>query len=103
MGRGGTAQSGLPPCPPFTDPWTESMMKEYTREELAVCTGENGKPALLCCSGLVYDVSNSYHWRGGRHHALHRAGTDLTAELKQAPHGAHLLDRVPVVGRLREE
>lgn len=36
------------------------------------------------------------------HQVLHRAGRDLTAELAHAPHGAHLLDRVPVVGTLRE-
>ena len=77
-------------------------MKEYTREELAQCTGEDGKPALIAAHGKVYDVSKSYHWRKGRHQVLHHAGADLTAELLQAPHGAHLLARVPVVGRLRE-
>ena len=77
-------------------------MKEYTLEELAQCTGEDGKPALIAAHGKVYDVSKSYHWRKGRHHVLHRAGADLTANLSRAPHGAHLLARVPVVGRLRE-
>ena len=77
-------------------------MKEFTREELGQFTGEDGKPALIAAHGKVYDVSGSYHWRKGRHHALHRAGADLTAELSKAPHGAHLLARVPVVGRLRE-
>ena len=77
-------------------------MKEYTLEELARHTGEDGKPALIACYGKVYDVSESYHWRDGSHHVLHRAGTDLTAELAHAPHGAHLLARVPVVGTLRE-
>ncbi|HEM62470.1 MAG TPA: cytochrome B5 [Chloroflexi bacterium] len=76
-------------------------MKEYTLEELAQCTGEDGNPCLFCCDGLVYDASESYHWRKGRHHALHRAGADLTEELKKAPHGAQLLERLPVVGRLR--
>ena len=77
-------------------------MQEYTREELAQYTGEDGKPTLIAAHGKVYDVSNSYHWRKGRHHALHRAGADLSADLSRAPHGAHLLARVPVVGRLRE-
>jgi predicted heme/steroid binding protein len=77
-------------------------MKEYALEEVAQCTGEDGKPALIACDGKVYDVSESYHWRTGRHHVLHRAGTDLTAELKHAPHGPHLLEKVPVVGTLRE-
>ena len=77
-------------------------MKEFTREELARCTGEDGQPALIAAHGKVYDVSHSYHWRRGTHHVLHRAGMDLTAELSKAPHGAHLLERVPVVGTLRQ-
>jgi predicted heme/steroid binding protein len=77
-------------------------MKEYTLEELASCTGEDGTPKLIAAHGLVYDVSSSYHWRKGRHQVLHHAGADLTAELAHAPHGAHLLERVPVVGTLQE-
>jgi len=33
----------------------------------------------------------------------HKAGKDLTDDLDQAPHGADLLDRFPVVGTLKEE
>ena len=78
-------------------------MKEYTLEELAQGTGEDGKPTLIAAHGKVYDVSASYHWRKGRHHVLHHAGADLCAELSRAPHGAHLLARVPVVGTLRDD
>ena len=77
-------------------------MKEYTLKELARCNGEDSTPTLIAAHGNVYDVSKSYHWRKGKHQVLHRAGADLTAELKQARHGAHLLERVPVVGTLRE-
>jgi predicted heme/steroid binding protein len=77
-------------------------MKEYTLEELARCIGEDGRPCLIAAHGLVYDVSESYHWRKGRHQVLHHAGADLTTELARAPHGAHLLERVLVVGTLRE-
>jgi predicted heme/steroid binding protein len=76
-------------------------MKEFILEELARCT-RDGKSALIACNRKVYDVSASYHWRKGRHHVLHRAGTDLTAELKHAPHGVHLLEKVPVVDTLRK-
>jgi predicted heme/steroid binding protein len=76
--------------------------KQYTLEELARCTGEDGTPTLIAAHGLVYDVSNSYHRRKGKHQVLQRAGRDLTAELANAPRGAHLLQRVRVVGRLRE-
>lgn len=78
-------------------------MGKVTREELARCNGKDGAPAFVACNGKVYDVSNSYHWRNGRHHAMHCAGVDLTDSLKDAPHGPHLLDRVPLVGTLEQD
>jgi predicted heme/steroid binding protein len=34
---------------------------------------------------------------------LHTAGLDLTAGLDQAPHGADLLERFPVIGLLDQD
>ncbi len=48
--------------------------------------------------GLVYDVSRSFLWHKGKHQAIHTAGSDLTGDLDQAPHGADLLQSFPVVG-----
>jgi predicted heme/steroid binding protein len=78
------------------------VMREFTEEELARYDGKDGAPAYIACDGKVYDVSNSFHWRNGKHHAMHSAGLDLTDSLEQAPHSADLLERVPVVGRLQE-
>ncbi len=77
-------------------------MKEFTLEELGQRTGEDGTPTLIAAHGLVYDVSNGYHWRKGRHHVLPHTRMDRTAQLDGAPHGAQLFERVPVVGELRE-
>jgi len=79
------------------------VMREFTEDELAQYDGKDGTPAFVAYNGKVYDVSNSFHWRNGKHHAMHSAGMDLTDSLKQTPHGADLLERVPVVGRLRED
>jgi predicted heme/steroid binding protein len=78
-------------------------MRKLAREELTGYDGKDGAPAYIAVKGKVYDVSSSFHWRGGRHHALHSAGADLTDSLKGAPHGSHLLDRAPVVGTLEED
>jgi predicted heme/steroid binding protein len=78
-------------------------MRAFSRDELARYDGKGGRPAYVACQGKVYDVSDSYHWRNGRHHAMHSAGVDLTDSLREAPHGAHLLDRVPVIGILEED
>ena len=74
-------------------------MRVFTEEELSKYDGSDGT-AYVACYGKVYDVSNSYHWRRGVHHVAHYAGCDLTDTLKQAPHGADMLERFLVVGEL---
>jgi predicted heme/steroid binding protein len=78
-------------------------MKRYTRTGLAQADGKDGRPAWIAFRGKVYDVSESFLWRGGRHMAMHEAGRDLTDLLDQAPHGEDLLERVPVIGLLEKE
>lgn len=74
-------------------------MRIFTEEELKKYDGRDGL-AYIAYRGKVYDVSASYHWRKGIHHATHRAGCDLTEALEQAPHGIDLLEKFPIVGRL---
>jgi predicted heme/steroid binding protein len=76
--------------------------KEFTREQLSRFDGRDGRPAYIAYQGNVYDVSDSFLWKGGRHQAMHQAGEDLTATLDNAPHGRDLLDRVPIIGKLTE-
>jgi predicted heme/steroid binding protein len=78
-------------------------MRTFTRKELAQYDGKNGVPAFIAYNGKLYDVSNSFLWRNGKHQVLHNAGVDLTDSLEQAPHGADLLERFPVVGTLHED
>ena len=78
-------------------------MKMFSKEELARYNGKNGAPAYIAYKGKVYDLSASFIWRNGRHQVLHNAGEDLTDSLEQAPHGVEMLDRLPVIGILRED
>jgi predicted heme/steroid binding protein len=78
-------------------------MKQFTAEELAKYDGRDGKPAYVGCEGKVYDVSASFLWKDGTHQVLHKAGVDLTAALEQAPHGADILKKFPVVGILHSD
>ena len=73
--------------------------KVFTKEELRKYDGINSA-AYIAFEGRVYDVSVSFHWKKGSHQVMHRAGADLTRALMQAPHGADVLDRFPVVGEL---
>jgi predicted heme/steroid binding protein len=78
------------------------MFKEFNMKELAENNGKNGVPALIAYKGKVFDVSKSFLWQKGNHQVLHKAGEDLTEKLSEAPHGAELLERFPVVGSLKE-
>ena len=77
-------------------------MRKFTREELREFDGREGRPAYVAFRGKVYDVSESFLWRGGKHQVLHQAGEDLTEAMQEAPHGEELLARFPVVGELQE-
>jgi predicted heme/steroid binding protein len=78
-------------------------MKKFSKEDLAAHDGKNGTPAYVAYNGKVYDVSSSFLWKNGNHQVFHAAGQDLTASLEQAPHGADLLEKFPVVGTLHED
>jgi predicted heme/steroid binding protein/uncharacterized membrane protein len=73
--------------------------KHITIEELKAGDGSEGT-AYICYRGRVVDVSGSKLWKGGKHMNRHAAGTDLTRELQNAPHGEEVLDRYPQVGLL---
>jgi predicted heme/steroid binding protein len=75
-------------------------MRTFTIKELAAYDGKNGAPAYIAYHGKVYDVSDSYMWRNGQHWVRHSAGVDYSGGLDQAPHGADLLERFPIVGIL---
>ena len=77
--------------------------REFTREELSQYNGKDGKPAFVACEGKVYDVTSSFLWQKGRHQAMHRASSDLSESMKQAPHGTEFLERFPVIGSLAEK
>jgi len=81
----------------------KTTMRKFTTKELAQYTGKNGTPAYIACNGKVYDVSRSFLWRDGKHQVVHHAGLDLTESLEEAPHGADLLERFPVVGTLQDD
>jgi len=78
-------------------------MKDFGREELARYNGKNGAPAYIAYKGKVYDASDSFQWKNGRHQVAHNAGRDLADALEQAPHGADMLERLPMVGTLHDD
>jgi predicted heme/steroid binding protein len=80
-----------------------NTMRMLNEKELAQYNGKNGAPAYIAYNGKVYDVSKSFLWRDGKHQVIHNAGIDLTDSLEEAPHGADLLEKFPVVGTLHKD
>jgi predicted heme/steroid binding protein len=79
---------------------TKIVLGDMTTEQLALCDGQEGRPACIAFQGKIYDVSDSPLWTGGQHMQRHAAGGDLTAVIGQAPHSAEVLERLPEVGTL---
>lgn len=72
-----------------------------TRRKLSLCNGTDRYEIWIAYEGLVYDVTESRLWRGGKHYE-HWAGQDLTLELKDAPHTTEVFKRYPLIGKLEE-
>ncbi|MBI5305717.1 MAG: cytochrome B5 [Chloroflexi bacterium] len=77
--------------------------RRFTKKDLAKYNGKHGAASFVAYQGKVYDVTRSFLWQAGTHQVIHTAGADLTAELAQAPHGAEMLEKFPVVAELTEE
>jgi predicted heme/steroid binding protein len=76
-------------------------MREFTEEQLKKYDGKDGRKAFIAYGGKVYDVTDSFLWKKGKHQAVHSAGKDLTDKLEEAPHGIEFLEKFPVIGRLK--
>lgn len=71
-----------------------------TLNELAQYDGKDGRKAYVAVNGTIYDLTESERWQDGNHEGAHRAGADLTEELKAAPHVRSVIERFPVVGTI---
>jgi len=74
-------------------------MTNYTKSQLAVRNGQDRPQIWVAYRGLIYDMTESRHWRNGMHYE-HWAGQDLTDEMADAPHTERVLERFEVVGVL---
>ncbi|WP_337042858.1 cytochrome b5 domain-containing protein [Emticicia sp. 17c] len=76
-----------------------SILKEFTRNQLALRNGQDKEEIWVAYEGVIYDVTESRLWRKGKHYE-HWAGQDLTEELKDAPHTARVFQKFKAVGKL---
>lgn len=74
--------------------------KIFTLEELKKFHGQNGNSAYVAVDGIVYDVTSIGAWKNGMHNGI-SAGNDLSEAIKNTPHGKAVLQKLPVVGKLK--
>lgn len=74
-------------------------MPTYTKNQLALCNGQDKPQIWVAYHNIIYDVTESRLWYDGKHYQ-HWAGQDLTDELKDAPHSEKVFERFKAVGRL---
>ncbi|MCY4780671.1 cytochrome b5 [Sphingobacterium sp. UT-1RO-CII-1] len=77
----------------------EDKLPTISRAQLSLRNGQDKPEIWVCYQGQVYDVTASRLWRNGQHYE-HWAGQDLTQELQDAPHSAHVFKKFPIIGRL---
>ncbi|MEZ4686307.1 MAG: cytochrome b5 domain-containing protein [Bacteroidia bacterium] len=70
-----------------------------TRSQLASRNGSDREEIWIDYKGVVYEVTESRHWRRGIHYG-HWAGQDLTDELADAPHAEEVFLRFNKIGRI---
>ena len=74
-------------------------MNCYTRQQLALRNGQDKPEIWVAFQGIIYDVTSSKLWKNGKHYE-HWAGQDLTSELADAPHTAHVFEKFTPIGKL---
>ena len=75
-------------------------MDKLSKDQLAERNGQDGKKAYVSHEGKVYDVTESKRWKNGVHMGRHKAGSDLTVDMKAAPHGTEVFENFSQVGEL---
>ncbi|HEX3076465.1 MAG TPA: cytochrome b5 domain-containing protein [Lachnospiraceae bacterium] len=79
------------------------VQREFTLDELKNYDGQNDNPAYVAVKDVVYDVTESSLWKNGLHSNCSDttyAGADFTDLIESSPHGAKIMERMPVVGKL---
>jgi predicted heme/steroid binding protein len=76
------------------------LKDDFTVDNLLYFNGKEEKAAYIAYKSKIYDMTKSESWKDGVHFGRHRAGTDLTEMLKQAPHGEDKVFDMPLIGKL---
>lgn len=91
-----------PPAAEASSAEAPAEVPEMTLEELAQYNGKDGAKAYIAVDGMIYDVSPIPAWAGGLHQNKVQAGTDASEMIGQSPHGKKVLEKLQIVGKLKQ-
>lgn len=77
-------------------------LKVYTADELKKRNGIESHEIWIAYKGLIYDVSDSPLFAGGKHYR-HNSGCDLTDQMALAPHLDDVMNKFRIVGKISDE
>lgn len=83
-------------------PLEPAQTVEMTLEELSKFNGKDGARAYVAIDGVIYDVTDVPPWAGGTHQGKVQAGIDASEMILQSPHGKKVLEKLPVVGKIKQ-
>ena len=74
----------------------------YTKDELKMYDGKDGKKAYVLINGIIYDVTHVPSWKNNIHYGL-KPGYDLSKEFNQCHQSEKILDKLIKVGMIKNE
>jgi predicted heme/steroid binding protein len=77
--------------------------KKFSNNALAAFDGREGRECYVAVEGTVYRIDQGRLWQDGKHASSRgkaACGRDLTAAIKQSPHGTSKLKSLDVMGTL---
>lgn len=87
---------------PHHHPLLEGIESEMTPVQLQKFDGSSGE-TFVGFAGVIFDVTGSRLWKQGKHMGRHTAGSDLTLDFREAPHGPEVLDKFQAVAGLKTD
>lgn len=106
----GCSEQSVQPMPGLAEPSVsepsapaeQAQTVEMTLDELSKFNGKDGAKAYVAIDGVIYDVTDVPPWAGGTHQGKVEAGIDASEMILQSPHGKKVLEKLPVVGKIKE-
>ncbi len=106
----GCSEQSAQPVPALAEPSVSELSApvepaqtvEMTLDDLSKFNGKDGARAYVAIDGVIYDVTDVPPWAGGTHQGKVQAGIDASEMIKQSPHGKKVLEKLPVVGKIKQ-